>query len=106
MNPSYLDVYDVVAVIPSGRVTSYGAIARFLGLSSPRIVGRAMSKLDCGHSLPAHRVLNSQGYLSGAACFTPEGNMVKLLLAEGHTVKNGRLMNFKAVFWDPSIEIQ
>ncbi|QHS55137.1 MGMT family protein [Mucilaginibacter sp. 14171R-50] len=100
------NVYDVVRQIPRGRVTSYGAIAAYLGSKqSSRIVGYAM--MACGTAsppVPAHRVLNKQGLLTGKFHFG--GNtMEQMLQSEGVEVVDNQVQNFKALFWDPAIEL-
>ena len=100
------NVYDVVRQIPRGRLTSYGAIAAYLGSKqSSRIVGYAM--MACGTAnppVPAHRVLNKQGLLTGKFHFGGD-TMQRLLEAEGITVKDDQIHDFKTVFWDPAIEL-
>ena len=99
------DVYDVVRLIPKGRVTSYGAIANFLGLkSSARMVGWAM--FGCPKKIPAHRVVNSAGLLTGKHHFDTPHTMELRLKKEGIKVKNDKVQNFKNVFWDPSVELR
>lgn len=103
----YQNVFEVVALIPIGRVTSYGAIANYLGARrSSRLVGWAM---NASHSrlpkIPAHRVVNRQGLLSGKMHFSTPTEMEELLVAEGHEIKENQLVNFNAIFWDPSIEL-
>ncbi len=99
------DIYEVVSLIPEGRVTSYGAIARYLGIKSARMVGWAMNGLNGEKNVPAHRVVNSAGILSGASAFPPASPMHKRLEAEGVIVKNNKIQNFKTVFWDPVTEL-
>lgn len=99
-------VYDVVAMIPRGRATSYGAIARAVGHANmSRMVGRVMGV--CGESLglPAHRVVNSQGQLSARECFGAPGRMAELLRDDGVEVVGNRIVGWRKVFWDPSEEI-
>ncbi len=102
-NSFYLRVFDVVRLIPHGRVTSYGAIAAYLGArSSSRLVGWAM---NVSHGelppVPAHRVVNRNGDLSGKAHFSSPERMKELLEKEGIQVVNDRVINFDEVFWDP-----
>lgn len=100
----FADVYDVVRLIPRGRVTSYGAIAHYLGLkSSARMVGWAMH--TCPKGVPAHRVVNSAGILSGKHAFKTPTTMELLLKKEGVKVKNDKIQGFTAIFWDPSREL-
>lgn len=93
--------------IPFGRVTSYGAIAKVLGASkSSRIVGYAMNESHKYHpSLPAHRVVNRNGLLTGKHHFGIENEMQILLENEGHTIIDDKILNFSEVFWDPAIEL-
>ena len=100
-------VYDVVKTIPYGRATSYGAIAKAIGYPEySRMVGRVMAHCDSVlNNIPAHRVVNSQGFLSGQAAFGNENEMCRLLEAEGVVVKGERIQNWKKVFWNPLDEI-
>jgi methylated-DNA-protein-cysteine methyltransferase related protein len=98
------DVYDVVRLIPKGRVTSYGAIAHFLGAkSSARMVGWAMH--GCPKGVPAHRVVNSAGMLSGKHAFKTPTTMEKLLRKEGIMVIKDKVKSFTEIFWDPNREL-
>ena len=101
------DVYDVVRLIPHGRVTAYGAIARYLGdTRASRRVGWALnSSFGVEPEVPAHRVVNRNGMLSGAMHFPPEKPMAQMLEKEGIEVKDGQVVNFDAVFWDPMTEL-
>ncbi|WP_316741766.1 MGMT family protein [Pedobacter antarcticus] len=108
MEPSFYEqVYEVVRLIPYGRVTSYGAIAKALGAGkSSRLVGYAMNLAhDLQPPVPAHRVVNHKGLLTGKFHFRGPDLMQELLEQEGLTVKNDQVQNFKTVFWDPAIEI-
>ena len=99
------DVYDVVRLIPKGSVTSYGAIAHYLGTKmSARMVGWAMNAAH-GHNVPAHRVVNSVGLLSGKHHFKPPNTMKKLLEKEGHRIVSDKIVGFSEVFWNPSEEL-
>jgi methylated-DNA-protein-cysteine methyltransferase-like protein len=102
----YDNVYDVARQIPAGRVTSYGAIASYLGTKgSSRMVGYAMQA--CGSAqppVPAHRVVNRQGLLTAKFHFGGD-TMQRLLEAEGVKVKDDQVQDFKIVFWDPAIEL-
>ncbi len=99
------NVYEVVRLIPQGRVTSYGAIAAYLGTkSSARMVGWAMNASH-GKKVPAHRVVNRSGMLTGKHHFKPPSRMKKLLEKEGHIVKKDKIQGFDQVFWDPSVEL-
>jgi methylated-DNA-protein-cysteine methyltransferase-like protein len=101
------DVWDVVRQIPPGRVTTYGAIARYLGAkSSARMVGWAMnSSFAIEPKVPAQRVVNRNGMLSGKAHFATPSLMQELLEIEGIKVKNDRIVAFDKVFWDPVHEL-
>jgi methylated-DNA-protein-cysteine methyltransferase-like protein len=97
-------VYEVVRLIPHGRVSSYGAIARYLGTAgSSRMVGWAMNA--CHGVLPpvpAHRVVNRLGILSGKAHFPGSDEMQQRLEAEGIAVENDKVVDFHRLFWDPA----
>ena len=100
------DVHDVVRLIPKGRVTSYGAIASFLGMKiSSRMVGWAMNAAHSDNSIPAHRVVNRIGLLTGKHHFNPPSSMQKKLEKEGIVVAKDKIQNFEIVFWDPSREL-
>jgi len=103
----YEQVYEIARLIPKGRVTSYGAIAKSLGAAkSSRMVGYAMRYAGAAHpKVPAHRVVNSSGLLTGKFHFSPPELMEELLANEGVTVKNDKVQNFRTVFWDPIEEI-
>jgi methylated-DNA-protein-cysteine methyltransferase-like protein len=100
-------VYDVVRLIPVGRVTTYGAIARFTGSpGASRMVGWAMNASHlCPDFIPAHRVVNRNGLLTGKHHFRHPGLMQELLESEGVVVEDDRVMNFQQVFWDPYKEL-
>ena len=100
-------VYEVARQIPKGRVTSYGAIAACLGTkSSARMVGWAMNGSHrVKPKIPAHRVVNRLGILSGKHHFSPPGNMERLLKKEGIKVKNDQVVDFTKLFWDPVKEL-
>ena len=101
-------VFEVARQIPKGRVTSYGAIAACLGTkSSARMVGWAMNGSGrVRPKVPAHRVVNRNGMLTGKHHFKPPGLMEKLLKKEGIKVKNDKVMDFEKLFWDPVKEWQ
>jgi methylated-DNA-protein-cysteine methyltransferase related protein len=100
------NVYEVVRLIPEGRVTSYGAIAAYLGAKrSARMVGWAMISSHAHHGIPAHRVINRNGLLTGKHFFGAADAMQKLLEAEGIEVKDDQVQNFDAFFWDPAKEL-
>jgi methylated-DNA-protein-cysteine methyltransferase-like protein len=99
-------VYEVVRQIPRGRVTSYGAIAAALGTrKSARMVGWAMNNAHAMAGVPAHRVVNRQGLLTGKMHFATAEAMQQLLEAEGITVKNDQVQDFEKYFWDPLTEL-
>lgn len=101
------NVYEVVRLIPKGRVTSYGAIAKYLGTGrSARTVGYAMNNAHVqSPKVPAHRVLNRNGMLTGRHHFNPPELMQQLLEKEGVRVKNHGVADFEKVFWDPQKEL-
>ncbi len=100
-------VYEVARQIPKGRVTSYGAIAACLGTkSSARMVGWAMNGAGkVRPKVPAHRVVNRIGMLSGKHHFSPPGSMEERLKKEGIKVKNDQVVDFNTLFWDPVKEL-
>lgn len=98
------DVYAVVKLIPKGRVTSYGAIANYLGTKmSSRMVGWAMH--GCPKGVPAHRVVNRIGLLTGKHHFKPPYKMQQLLEKEGTQVSKDKIVGFADKYWDPSKEL-
>lgn len=100
------DVYEVVKLIPRGRVTTYGAIAKYLGSAkSSRIVGYAMNAAHALPDVPAQRVVNRNGMLSGKHHFATPTRMKELLKKDGVKVKEDQVVDFKKVFWDPIIEL-
>jgi len=100
-------VYEVVAKVPYGRVTSYGAIARYLGAGrSARMVGWAMNNAGTREDVPAHRVVNRNGLLTGKHHFPGSNLMQQLLENEGIRVKDNKIVDFKAHFWDPARELE
>lgn len=99
-------VYEVVRLIPVGRVTSYGAIAAYLGSArGARMVGWAMNQCHARPDVPAHRVVNRQGLLTGKLCFGSPTRMQELLESEGVWIKNDQVINFEDRFWDPLTEL-
>ncbi len=99
-------VYKVVKMIPSGRVSSYGLIAKYLGSTkSSRVVGYAMNASHQNSEIPAHRVVNRVGLLTGKHHFSGTNLMKNLLESEGVKIQNDRVVNFKKVVWDPSKEL-
>jgi methylated-DNA-protein-cysteine methyltransferase related protein len=106
-NSFFEKVYEVTRLIPFGRVTSYGSIARYLGSGqSARMVGWA---LNISHTrpefIPAHRVVNRNGLLTGKHHFGNSSTMKQLLENEGLIVEDDRIVNFRERFWDPSSEL-
>lgn len=100
------DVYDVVMLVPKGRVTSYGAIARYLGTAmSARMVGWAMNAAHAVENVPAHRVVNSQGLLTGKHHFKTPTAMQRALEKEGVKVRHDKVVDFQKQFWDPAKEL-
>ncbi|MEZ0541499.1 MGMT family protein [Fibrella arboris] len=103
------DVYAVVRQIPAGRVTTYGDIAQYLGLrAGARMVGWAMNGCHTARgnvAVPAHRVVNRLGVLSGKHFFGSPTRMQELLEAEGTTVADDKVVDFNARRWDPSVEL-
>lgn len=102
---SFFDqVYAVVRLVPRGRVTSYGAIAKYLGTArSSRMVGWAMNSAHTVKpKVPAHRVVNRNGLLTGKHHFESPTRMQELLEKEGVKVKNDQVVEFKKRFWDPA----
>ncbi len=104
----FQDVFEVVELIPKGRVTSYGAIAKYLGAAkSSRVVGWAMNASHKSQlQIPAHRVVNRLGMLSGKMHFSNPDEMENRLKEEGHLIVKDQIQNFSSVFWDPSLEIE
>ncbi|MGF1534537.1 MAG: MGMT family protein [Bernardetiaceae bacterium] len=102
-NPDFAqDVYAVVRLIPEGRVTSYGAIARYLGKPrGARLVGWIMNRSLKEGSIPAHRVVNRDGLLTGKAHFPTPTAMQERLEAEGIRVIDDQIQDFEQVFWEP-----
>ena len=99
-------VYEIAKQIPFGRVTSYGAIAKYLGAAkSARMVGWAMNASHNNADIPAHRVVNRKGLLTGKFHFDGTNLMQQLLESEGITVKENQIQNFNDVFWDPFKEL-
>lgn len=107
-NDFFGQVYEVTKLIPWGRVTSYGAIARYLGTGqSARTVGWALNASHSdGEFVPAHRVVNRNGLLSGKLHFGNSTTMQQLLENEGLRVEDDRVVDFIEKFWDPSSELR
>ncbi|MGM0497456.1 MAG: MGMT family protein [Bacteroidota bacterium] len=108
-NPSFFEkVYEVTKKIPSGRVTSYGAIARYLGApGAARMVGWALNNSHAQEEfIPAHRVVNRNGLLTGKNHFSGSTVMKELLENENVKVKSDKVLHFNKLFWDPVKELQ
>ena len=102
----FKNVYSVVRLIPEGRVTSYGAIASYLGSpGSARMVGWAMNTCKGREDVPAHRVVNRKGILTGKHHFQGTNLMQQLLESEGIAVIDNQIQNFEALHWDPMKEL-
>ncbi|WP_304233720.1 MGMT family protein [Jiulongibacter sediminis] len=100
------DIYDVVKLIPKGKVSSYGAIAEYLGSKGgARLVGWAMNALHHRKDVPAHRVVNRKGVLTGKNAFETPSTMQQLLEKEGLTIKEDQIQNFEAHYWEPVKEL-
>ncbi len=108
MNDFFTKVYEVVKLIPPGRVTSYGAIAKYLGTAgSARMVGWAMNASHSHHEfVPAHRVVNRNGLLTGKHHFDTPNAMKELLETEGFIFEGDQIINFEERFWDPGKELE
>ncbi len=106
MSKSYFEnVFEVTKRIPVGRVTNYGAIADFLALGSARMVGWALNKSK--HlNIPAHRVVNRKGELSGRNQFPHPQLMEQLLQSEGIEIVNNKVVDFKNLFWHPGWDLK
>jgi methylated-DNA-protein-cysteine methyltransferase related protein len=102
----FLNVYEVVKLIPEGRVTSYGAIANYLGAKgSARMVGWALIASHPLTQIPAHRVVNRVGLLTGSQHFDAPNAMRERLEQEGVQVKDNQVVEFSKLFWDPGKEL-
>jgi len=103
----FADVIAVVRQVPKGRVTSYGAIAKYLGaVRSSRMVGYCMNNSHTAKPLvPAHRVVNRAGMLTGKHHFATATRMEELLKKEGVKVKHDQVVDFQQKFWDPAVEL-
>lgn len=100
-------IYDVVRSVPKGRVTSYGAVAAAIGAKSgARLVGYAMNNCNgIKPKVPAHRVVNRNGLLTGKHHFSPPEKMQQLLEKEGIKIVDDQVQNFEKIFWDPAKEL-
>jgi methylated-DNA-protein-cysteine methyltransferase related protein len=102
----FRDVYEVVKLIPPGRVTSYGAIAAYLGAKgSARMVGWALIASHAQQEIPAYRVVNRNGLLTGKQHFESYDAMQAHLESEGVKIKDDQVLNFDKIFWDPAKEL-
>jgi len=101
----YQKVYDLTRLIPRGKISTYGALASYLALGSARMVGWALNKSFMDENVPAHRVVNRKGELSGRNHFSTPTLMQELLESEGAIVEDSRIRNFKELFWDPAEEL-
>jgi methylated-DNA-protein-cysteine methyltransferase-like protein len=102
----FKNVYEVVQLIPVGRVTSYGAIASYLGSKgSARMVGWALIASHAKSNIPAYRVVNRHGLLTGKQHFESPDAMQASLEQEGVQVENDRVVHFEKLFWDPAKEL-
>lgn len=103
----YDAIYDLVRMVPKGRVTSYGAVAAAIGAASgARVVGYAMNmSFNAKPKVPAHRVVNRNGMLTGKHHFSPPEKMQQLLEKEGVRVKDDKVVDFDSLFWDPIKEL-
>lgn len=106
-NSYFEQVYEVTRLIPHGRVTNYGAIADYLALGSARMVGWALNKCNWEQAdpVPAHRVVNRKGELSGRAAFPTPTMMQGLLENEGVKVVDNKVQDFKKLLWIPADEL-
>lgn len=96
------DVHDIARSIPPGRVTNYGAISDFLALGSARMAGWAMNKAHGADDIPAHRVVNRKGELSGRNSFATPTLMQERLEAEGVKIEDNKVVDFDRLFWSPT----
>ena len=109
MEPTFFEkVYEVVRQVPYGRITTYGAIARYLGTArAARMVGWAMNQCHTHPEyVPAHRVVNRQGVLTGKHFFGGTNVMEQLLESEGIEVQDDQVVHFQKHFWDPHLELR
>lgn len=106
-NDVYQSIFDIVRLVPKGKVTTYGAVAAAIGArSGARLVGYAMNHCTGAKpKVPAHRVVNSSGILTGKHHFSPPERMQQLLEKEKVKVMNDKVVDFKKHFWDPLQEL-
>ena len=106
MSDFFKDVIEVVKLIPKGKVTSYGMIANYLGAKkSSRLVGWALNKVSQNSEIPAHRVVNSNGLLTGKNNFLTQNYMKEELEKEGLSIKEDSIVDFNKYLWDPTKEL-
>ena len=106
MSDFFKDVIEVVKLIPKGKVTSYGTIANYLGAKkSSRLVGWALNKVSQNSEIPAHRVVNSNGLLTGKNNFLTQNYMKEELEKEGLSIKEDSIVDFNKYLWDPTKEL-
>lgn len=102
MTNFFLDVIEVVKLIPKGRVTTYGRIAKYLGsVKSSRSVGWALNNIKLYNHIPAHRVVNRKGLLTGRSHFPKPDFMKNKLMAEGVLIDDNCIVNLNKYIWDP-----
>jgi methylated-DNA-protein-cysteine methyltransferase related protein len=101
---SFEEVYEVVKLIPKGRATSYGAIAKYLSTGA-RLVGWAMNAAHGHLDVPAHRVVNHKGLLTGKLHFETPTRMQELLEKEGIEIVQDKIQNFATIYWNPQVEL-
>ena len=102
MSDFFIDVIEVVKLIPKGRVTTYGRIAKYLGsIKSSRSVGWALNKIKLDDTIPAHRVVNRNGLLTGKSHFPKPDFMKNKLMAEGVLIDDNCVVNLNKYIWDP-----
>lgn len=103
ISDTYEKIYEIVRQIPEGRVSTYGLIAKYIGGKfSARVVGYAMNHAHNREDVPAHRVVNRNGLLTGKHHFKPSSLMQQLLENEGVEIINDKVINFKEIVWDPN----
>ncbi|GGE98008.1 methylated-DNA-protein-cysteine methyltransferase related protein [Chishuiella changwenlii] len=102
ISDTYEKIFEIVKQIPEGKVSTYGLIAKKIGTNfSARVVGYALNNSHLGEEIPAHRVVNRNGLLTGKHHFNPSSLMQKLLENEGIKVENDKIIDFKKHLWDP-----
>lgn len=103
ISDTYEKIYAIVREIPEGRVSTYGLIAKYIGEKfSARVVGYAMKHAHNREDVPAHRVVNRNGQLTGKHHFNPSTLMQQLLENEGIVIIDDKVVNFKEIVWDPN----